>query len=401
MTPRTCGVDVVDTAVSELLRLFPRPAEANPVAFLGAQFDLGLAWVHFEPGNGGLGQDPGLQHEIDRILTDVEAPAGRADFVAVHQVAATLNTIGETHQQLRFLRSIFTGEHHWCQLFSEPGAGSDLAGVATLAARDDDGWLVTGQKVWTSGARQAHFALLLARTDPDVPKHRGLTMFIVDMSADGIEVRPLRQADGGARFSEVFLTDVRIPDAMRLGPIGDGWGVALRVLRTERSGASDVFIRPVEELLELWRRRRGYLPAAMRDEVVTMWMDAAVFALSRDRQRAVAGTDDAARLGAIAKVAASEHAQRLSAVMAAVLGPAIVTRADYDDAFATDTTGEESTPTRFAALPPHRYLLRTRAMSIEGGTNEISRNIISERILGLPADIRVDKDRSWRELVRY
>ncbi|WP_246361227.1 acyl-CoA dehydrogenase family protein [Haloechinothrix aidingensis] len=275
-----------------------------------------------------------------------------------------------------------------------------MAGVATLAAREDDDWLVTGQKVWTSGAHQAHFALLLARTDPDVPKHRGMTMFIVDMSADGVEVRPLRQADGGARFSEVFLTDVRIPDAMRLGPVGDGWGVALRVLQTERSGASDVFIRPVEDLLDSWRGRGRFLPAAMRDDVVKMWMDAAVFELSRNRQRAVAGTDDAVRLGAIAKVAASEHAQRLSTVMAAVLGPDILTRADYDEAFAEDRTGEESPSDRFAALPPHRYLLRTRAMSIEGGTNEISRNIISERVLGLPADIRVDKDRPWRELTR-
>ena len=398
--PAANGRDRVDEAVEELLRKYPDAGVADPVSFLGTQFDLGLAWVHFGEGSGGLGVAPERQADVDGRLRTAGAPATRGDFVAVHQVAATIAAIGTPAQQSRFLRRIFTGEDHWCQLFSEPGAGSDLAGVAASAARDGAEWVINGQKVWTSGARHADFGLALTRTDPDVAKHRGLTMFIIDMHGAGVDVRPLRQADGGARFSEVFLSDVRTPDSLRLGDVGDGWAVGLRVLQTERTGAADVFLRPIEDLLSLWRERAAGAPAGLRDDVVRMWIEAKVIGFSNLRRRSLAGGPDAARLAALAKVAASEHAQRLSGVMAAVMGPDALVGIDYGACLAEDMAEESASPTRFASLAPQRYVLRTRAMSIEGGTNQIQRNIIGERVLGLPPDIRVDKDRPWRDVPR-
>ena len=148
--------------------------------------------------------------------------------------APTIAAFGTAEQQRKFLRPLFTGEHFYCQLFSEPGAGSDLAGVSTRAVRDGDDWIVNGQKVWTSSAQKAQRAILVARTDPTVPKHQGLTYFVCDMTDSGVEVRPLRQITGEAEFNEVFLTDVRVPDANRLGPEGGGWKVATTTLNNER-----------------------------------------------------------------------------------------------------------------------------------------------------------------------
>jgi alkylation response protein AidB-like acyl-CoA dehydrogenase len=390
----------VELAVDELAKRYPGPSFADPVAFLAAQFDLGLAWVHFAAGHGGLGVAREWQREVDRRLGRLGAPATMGDFVAVHQMAATIEALGTTEQRRRFLRRIFTGEDHWCQLFSEPGAGSDLAGVATTAVQDGDEWIITGQKVWTSGARQATFGLALARTDPDVPKHRGLTMFIIDMRTPTVEVRPLRQADGGARFSEVFFSEARTPDCLRLGDVGDGWAVSLRVLQTERTGAADVFLRPIDDLLALWRRRRTEAPAGLRDEVVKLWIEAKVIGLSNMRRQSAPDGADVARLAALAKISASEHAQRLSGVMAGVLGPEGQVGIDYGACLAEDMADGAASPTRFARLSPPRFVLRSRAMSIEGGTNQIQRNIVGERVLGLPPDIRVDKDRAWRDVPR-
>jgi alkylation response protein AidB-like acyl-CoA dehydrogenase len=385
--------DEVERALGELL---DRLAGSSQTEFLGAQFDLGLAWVQFAPDRGGLGAAKDCQREIDRRLHDAGAPASPANFVGRYQVSATFEAIRSPAHQ-GFARRIFTGEDVWCQLFSEPGAGSDLANVGTLAVRGDSGWVATGQKVWTSGARDADYALLLARTDPGARKHRGMTMFVLDMHQPGVEVRPLRQADGGARFNEVFLTDVALDDALRLGEVGDGWGVSLTVLGTERDGASDAFHRPIEELLGLWRERADRLPAAMRDEVTRLWMESRVIELSKQRRRAAPDSPDAARIAAISKVLTSEHAQRLADLTVRVLGPAAVADSDYAGALADDMAGLVS---KFAEMPPQRFLLRSRAMSIEGGTNEISRNIIGERVLGLPPDIRVDKDGPWSETSR-
>ena len=375
----------LDQRVDELLRRFPRLGEADPVDFMLARYDLGLAWVHFSPGCGGSGAPRHEQERIERRLAEAGAPAPLADYVGLHQAAEAVHSAGTGAQRDRFLRATFAGEAHWCQLFSEPGAGSDLAALATSAVRDGPSWMVNGQKVWTSGARHADWAILLARTDPDLPKHRGMTLFVCDMRAPGVEVRALRQADGGAHFSEVFLTDVLVPDDLRLGEVGAGWGVSLAAMSSERAGTATLFRRPVTELVDLWAARPDSSTAAgmaRRDQVVRAWIEARVA--------------EAPLEPSLAKVAASEQCQRQSGTLASVMGMDAQVGVDYGDA----RDEGEGLDLDFAGMAAPRFVVRARAMSIEGGTNEIQRNIVGERVLGLPGDVRVDKDRPWREVPR-
>ncbi|MDQ3717306.1 MAG: acyl-CoA dehydrogenase family protein, partial [Actinomycetota bacterium] len=228
--------------------------------FLGARFDAGLAWVHFPKGLGGLGLPRTAQIAVEEEFARLGAPGtAQADNVIGYGMAApTILEFGTDEQRKALLRPVFTGEDIWCQLFSEPGAGSDLAAVATRAIRDGDDWIVTGQKVWTSFAHTAKWAILLARTNPDVPKHRGLTYFVADMTTAGVEVRPLRQLTGEAEFNEVFFTDVRVPDSARLGEEGNGWAVAQGTLMNERMAIGGGAAREsgmVGKLAGLWRDR--------------------------------------------------------------------------------------------------------------------------------------------------
>ena len=212
------------------------PATTDRLEFLRGRYDAGLAWVSFPEGHGGLGLPPTLQPEVDRLFAEAGAPDNnpQANVIGLGMAAPTILAFGTEAQRQRFLKPLWTGEEVWCQLFSEPGAGSDLAGVATRAVRKGDTWVVNGQKVWTSSAHSARFGILVARTDPDVPKHAGLTYFLCDMTDPGVDVRPLRQITGEAEFNEVFLTDVRIPDSQRLGAEGEGWKVATATLNNER-----------------------------------------------------------------------------------------------------------------------------------------------------------------------
>jgi alkylation response protein AidB-like acyl-CoA dehydrogenase len=212
------------------------PHEMPRQDFNNARFDAGLAWVHYPEGLGGLGLSRSLQQLVDAEFAAVGAPGHDAErnAIGLGMAAPTILAYGTDEQQRRWLRELWTGREIWCQLFSEPGAGSDLAALATRAVRDGDSWVATGQKVWTSLAQVAKRGLLLARSDPDVPKHQGLSYFAVDMEAPGVEVRPLRQITGEAEFNEVFLTDVRIPDEDRIGPVGEGWKVANATLMSER-----------------------------------------------------------------------------------------------------------------------------------------------------------------------
>ncbi|MHB1712058.1 MAG: acyl-CoA dehydrogenase family protein, partial [Acidimicrobiales bacterium] len=231
----TDGRSLVDARLDQLLgELDPRNAPVG--GFRRRQFDLGLAWVSFPEGSGGLGLPPDFQREIDRRLGAAGAePAGAREFFGLTMAGPTMVTHGPEELLNRLLPRTFTGEDAWCQLFSEPGSGSDLAGLSTRAVRDGDEWVVTGQKVWNTLAHIADRGMLVTRTDPDVPKHKGLTYFALDMHSPGVEVRPLRQMTGEAEFNEVYLTEVRVPDTDRIGDVGEGWRVAMTTLSNERT----------------------------------------------------------------------------------------------------------------------------------------------------------------------
>jgi alkylation response protein AidB-like acyl-CoA dehydrogenase len=259
--------DGLRARVAEFLAIHDHTA-MDRLEFLRARFDAGLAWVHYPVGLGGLGAPRALQRVVDDAFVAAGAPDNdpRRIAIGLGMAAPTILRHGTDAQRRRFLRPLWTGEQVWCQLFSEPGAGSDLAAVATRAGRDGDGWIVTGQKVWTSQAHAAQRAILLARTDPDVPKHAGLTYFLLDMTAPGVEVRPLRQLTGDAEFNEVFLTDVRIPDENRLGAVGEGWRVAQTTLMNERvaigGGALPREGGMIGVLARTWRPRRTGSPVS-------------------------------------------------------------------------------------------------------------------------------------------
>src|SRR5437879_3581968 len=273
--------------VDELLAAHP-PAGTDPATFLGAQFDAGLAWVHFPEGAGGLGAAPSLQRVVDRALHAAGAPApDTARNIIGHGMAApTIAAHGTPEQRVRYLRPLFTGEDIWCQLFSEPGSGSDLAGLATRAVRDGDEWVVNGQKVWTTLAHISRFGLLVARTNPDLPKHLGLTYFICDMRADGVDVRPLRQLTGDAEFNEVYLSDVRLSDDLRLGGEGEGWRVAMTTLMNERvsigGGRSQRGSGAIGVAVDVWKAT-GHDDPARWDELMKLWVAAEVNRLTNIR----------------------------------------------------------------------------------------------------------------------
>jgi alkylation response protein AidB-like acyl-CoA dehydrogenase len=373
------------------------PATTEPRDFLGAQYDAGLAWVHLPLGFGGLDLPRTAQDRVNATLAAARAPVGGTpkNYIGMGMAAPTIAAFGTDEQKRKFLRPLFTGEQIYCQLFSEPGAGSDLAAAATRAVRDGDDWIVNGQKVWTSQAQHAHMAILVARTDPTVPKHFGLTYFLCDMTQPGVEVRPLRQITGEAEFNEVFLTDVRVPDANRLGPEGGGWRVATTTLNNERVAIGAGSRAPREgghigKVATAWRNQPALRNPAMHDELMRLWVDAEVLRLAgeRLRQQAVAGQPGPE--GAGMKVAFARVAQAISGFEIELHGEAGLS---YDDwtmrrPELVDLTGRE---------PGYRYL-RARGNSIEGGTSEILRNTIAERVLGLPGEHRIDKDIAWKDL---
>ncbi len=272
--------DDLDARVQALLDEHD-PATTEPRDFLGAQFDAGLAWVHLPVGFGGLDLPRTAQDRVNAKLAAARAPVGGTpkNYIGMGMAAPTIAAFGTDEQKRKFLRPLFTGEQIYCQLFSEPGAGSDLAAAATRAVRDGDDWIVNGQKVWTSQAQHAHMAILVARTDPTVPKHFGLTYFLCDMTQPGVEVRPLRQITGEAEFNEVFLTDVRVPDANRLGPEGGGWRVATTTLNNERVAIGAGSRAPREgghigKVTAAWRNGPALRNPAMHDELMRLWVDA-------------------------------------------------------------------------------------------------------------------------------
>src|SRR3954471_12306064 len=274
--PASGGADV-RARVRELLAE-RGPRSTPPVEFLRARFDAGLAWVHYPAGLGGLGAPRALQAVVDAELAAAHAPDTdpRRIGIGLGMAAPTVLAFGTPEQQHRWLRPLFTGEEVWCQLFSEPGAGSDLAGLATRAVLPPDGetWVVDGQKVWTSNAHTARWAILVARHDPTAVKHAGLTCFVCDMTAPGVDVRPLRQITGEAEFNEVWLNGVRIPDAHRLGPVGAGWKVAQATLMNERiaigGSAAPRESGMIGVSARLWRERPELRTPGLHDRLLSL-----------------------------------------------------------------------------------------------------------------------------------
>ena len=336
-----------------------------------------------------------LQSLVVLPLQEAGAPSPFAiNPIGVGMAAPTLVAHGTAQQQTRHLRPLFVGEEIWCQLFSEPGAGSDVAGLATSARRDGDQWVVNGQKVWTSLGHLARFGLLLARTDPDVPKHRGLTYFVVDMAAPGVDVRPLFQMTGNAEFNEVYLTDLWLADEDRVGAVGDGWKVAVTTLMNERVAIGGGVTRRgeglIESVMDEYRRRPG--GAATRDRVMELWVRAEVLRLTTIRSATGLAKGTPGPEGSIGKLARTELMQDLY-------------RCHVDMMGMEGTLNPAGYPMRRPERPgelshPQQAFLRSRAFSIEGGTTEIMKNILAERVLGLPGDPRNDKDASWKDVPR-
>ncbi|KUH40252.1 MULTISPECIES: acyl-CoA dehydrogenase family protein [Streptomyces] len=374
------------------------PATTERTAFLRARFDAGLAWVHYPEGLGGLGAPRSLQAVVDAELAAAGAPDNdpRRIGIGLGMAAPTILAYGTEEQKRRFLRPLWVGEEVWCQLFSEPGAGSDLAALGTRAVRDGDTWVVDGQKVWTSSAHVARWAILIARTDPDAPKHRGITYFLCDMSDPGVEVRPLRQITGEAEFNEVFLTGVRIPDAHRLGGVGEGWKVAQTTLMNERVtiGGARIpreggMIGPVSRT---WRERPELRSHDLHRRLLDLWVESEVARLTGERLRQQLALGQPGPEGSAMKLAFARLNQEISGLEVELLGDEGLLYGEWTmrRPERVDFTGRDA---------GYRYL-RSKGNSIEGGTSEVLLNIVAERVLGLPSEPRTDKDVAWKDLAR-
>jgi alkylation response protein AidB-like acyl-CoA dehydrogenase len=381
--------------VSTLLEKSP-PDRTHPRVFLGEQFDLGLAWVHFPAGHGGLGMSPKLQKTINERIFAAGGPSPAVkNPIGYGMCGPTVAAWGGEHQKARYLRPLFTGEEIWCQLFSEPGAGSDFAGLSSRGVRDGDEWIVNGQKVWTTLAHLATWGLLVVRTDPEMLKHAGLTAFVVNMRDPTVDVRPLRQMTGEAEFNEVYFTNTRIPDSERLGDVGDGWRVSLTTLMNERVSIGGSIAQkgsgPIAALVDTWTL--GDQPDAMmrRDEMMKLWSRAEVLRLTNIRASQMRKAGDPGPEGSIGKLASAELNKDIYNAAMNLLGAEAMLYDDYKLA-----TSRERTRT----FDLHRTFLRSRANSIEGGTTEVMKNILGERVLGLPSDVRVDRDVPWSQVPR-
>ena len=386
----------VSDLVDELLAVFP-PKTTDPKEFLGQQFDRGLAWVHFPEGHGGLGLNPKLQKLINERVYAAGAPNPMYRNPIGHGMCGpTVVAWGSEEQKQRYLRPLFTGEEIWCQLFSEPGSGSDFAGLSSTGVQDGDEWIVNGQKVWTTLAHLSRWGLLVVRTDPNAVKHAGLTAFVVDMQDPTVEIRPLRQMTGEAEFNEVFFSDTRVPAAEMLGGPGDGWRVSLTTLMNERVSIGGSIPAKgsgtISALVQTWQQ----LPASEKnpvalDEVMKLWARAEVLRLTNIRANQNRKMGDPGPEGSIGKMASADLNKDIYDEVVNLLGPEGLLYGSYEMVRPETAMGADTLQKAF---------LRSRANSIEGGTTEVMKNILGERVLGLPGDIRVDRDKPWSEVPR-
>ncbi|MBK7321471.1 MAG: acyl-CoA dehydrogenase family protein [Candidatus Microthrix sp.] len=390
----------VETALDALLADHDPKAEGYE-EFRGHQFDAGLAWVQYPEGNGGLGVAPQLQRNVNRRLAEAGAPPMDLSMFFIALAGPTIVTHGDEAVKQRFLRPMFTGEEKWCQLFSEPGAGSDFAGLGCKAVKDGDEWVINGQKVWNTLAHIADWGMLVARTDPSVRKHRGMTYFALDMHAPGVDVRPLRQITGEAEFNEVFMTDAIIPDAHRIGAEGEGWRAALTTLMNERTAiggsggggsAPKAGTGPIAELITAYSDHADTLSAAARDEVMQLYVRADVLRLTNFRASQAAKAGNPGPEGSVGKAVGAVLNQEITEAVLDMMGPA--GQVGYDFTFRRPTIAALT-----GGTPGHAFL-RSQANTIEGGTTNIMKNILGEQVLGLPGEPRSDKDIPWIDVPR-
>jgi acyl-CoA dehydrogenase len=344
--------------------------------------DAGWAVPHWPKDYGGRGASP-----IERVIWQQEEGVyGKLTgmfIIGQGMCGPTMMAYASEEQKRHYLPPLASGEKVWCQLFSEPAGGSDVAGLRTRAEKDGDDWIVNGQKIWTSGAHYSDYGILITRTDPDVPKHKGLTMFFLDMRSEGVDIKPIKQANGQSEFNEVYFTDVRIPDAQRLGAVNDGWNVSLTTLMNERMSIGASVATGFPELFEFCTNLMLEEGPAIDDPAVrsklAQWAVRAS-GLKYTSFRAISALSKGERPGpenSIGKLVAGSMIQDVAMYALDLQGAAgVLTGPDEAEAAG-----------KFQAM-----LLRSPATRVEGGTDEILRNIIAERVLGLPGDIRVDKD---------
>jgi acyl-CoA dehydrogenase len=352
------------------------------------RYDAGLGWITGPKEYGGRE----LTTAHDRVYAGIEPKYDipRQNFfgIGLGMVASTILAHAQPHIRDRYLAKMYRGDIVGCQLFSEPGAGSDLASLQTRAERDGDEWILDGQKVWTSGAQYSDIGEIICRTDPDKPKHKGLTGFVVDMHAPGVDVRPLRQMTGGASFNEVFFTEVRVPDDHRLGDVNEGWTVALTTLMNERasigagSTGGGLGIASSTRLIEMLRHFGLDQDPVYRQELMKLHV---AFSVAKyNNQRAMDKIKSGQLPGpemSIAKLSLTQNMWQTAQFVSRVLGARII--AD---------TGEWGT------FSWEQFLLGVPGMRIAGGSDEVMRNIVAERVLGLPKDPGIDSKTAFKDL---
>jgi alkylation response protein AidB-like acyl-CoA dehydrogenase len=357
-------------------------------AWQAKKADGGWACLHWPKEYGGRGATP-----IQRVIWEQEesrfaVPRGFFE-IGLGMCGPTMMTWATEEQKKRYLPKMLRGEEIWCQLFSEPAAGSDVAGLRTRCERDGDDWIINGQKVWTSGAHYSDFGIIVTRSDPTVPKHKGLTFFFVDMKSPGVEVRPIKQISGTSNFNEVYFTDVRIPDSQRLGKIGQGWEVSVSVLMNERLAVGDAPGPGFDEAFALAREVELESGPAIKDSSVRQKL-ADWYVQSRGLKYTKFRTITALSRGAIP----GPEASITKLVSASNLQNIASFGMDLQD-MGGSLMEQDVAP---ANAIFQQALLYSPGLRIAGGTDEILRNIIAERVLGLPADVRVDKDVPFNKL---
>ncbi len=352
------------------------------------KFDAGWACLHWPKEYGGRGATP-----IERVIwSQEEGTIGSLSGVFIigqGMCAPTIMAHGSDESKANLVPRLASGEDIWCQLFSEPAAGSDLAGLRTRAVKDGDDWVINGQKIWTSGAQHSDYGMIVTRTDADVPKHKGLTMFYLDMNIPGVEVKPIKQLNGRSDFNEVYFTDVRIPDSQRLGDVGNGWKVSLTTLMNERLAVGGGFPTNFEDMFQFAREIEDEdgpaINNAMVRERLADWYIASA-GLRNTGNRMVSALSRGQTPGpeaSISKLVLGENRQNMAAFML-----------DLQDMYGVLTDPDKAS----AGADYQEIFFRAAAHRIEGGTDEILRNIIGERVLGLPGDVRVDKDVPFKEI---